>query len=218
MASFFSASFVPLILRLAWERHPCPVFACAFIDNSTLSHVPPPFCVLCATAYFHSGADMTLATLSAWLPLPHPDASAETLQRILSERLSSSGQGAEGSSSSYSVSSTIVSLGPAERRRLVGSRGTSRLLRGTAVATTAARGGATRVFSRKMMMRGFTAPRGQQLDLLEQVRCVRLVLSPALRLYQAILFYSCLNVPAATWVPDLENNLKRQATWPMTCC
>ncbi|CAM9341330.1 unnamed protein product [Scytosiphon promiscuus] len=124
------------------------------------------------------GADMTLATLSAWLPLPYPDASAETLQQILSDNLSASRRSEAGDGRSPSgfvanvASSTLVSLGPVQRRRRGDFRVRMRQPMGTAAATaaaTAAGGGAARVFSRKMVTRGFTAPRGQQLDLLEQV-------------------------------------------------
>ena len=116
-----------------------------------------------------SGADMTLASLSAWLPLPYPDASAETLKKLFSDHATSSPRGGsrdargEALTPLYSSAQSMVSLGPVARRR----RGFSHRGRGQAAAAGA--GADARVFSRKTVWRGFTAPRDHQLEALEQV-------------------------------------------------
>lgn len=128
---------------------------------------------------------MTLATLSACLPLPYPDASAETLKQLLSESegtavlSSSTPRDARGESltpryspvpSAQRMRTRMVSLGPVGRRR----RGLFR--RGRAKLGVGGDGdGEAMVFSRRTVWRGFTAPRDRQLDALEQV--LRLFLS-----------------------------------------
>lgn len=111
-----------------------------------------------------SDAGMTLATLSAWLPLPHPDASMETLTRLLSPSIPRGGDARDRSGlfSSAGSASTMVSLGPVLTRR----GRLSRIGRGQLATAVAA---AARVYSRKTVLRGFTASRGQQMDALEQV-------------------------------------------------
>ncbi|CAM9333668.1 unnamed protein product [Ectocarpus fasciculatus] len=110
------------------------------------------------------GADMTLATLSAWLPLPHPDASAETLTRLLSEHTASLRDTGSGDEPSLTPSaSKMVSLGPVARRRR-GNLGRKLLL-----PSASAGGGVSRVYSRNTVLRGCTAPRDQQLHALEEV-------------------------------------------------
>lgn len=125
---------------------------------------------------------MTLATLSACLPLPYPDASAETLRHLLSCSSSSSSlprgvsrdPRGESLTPLYCTASSeqrveMVSLGPvARRRKRLSGLGS---MKGQA-ATSAGVGAEARVFSRKMVWRGFTAPRDRQLDALEQVRPV----------------------------------------------
>ncbi|CAN0403221.1 unnamed protein product [Pylaiella littoralis] len=109
-------------------------------------------------------AGMTLATLSAWLPLPHPDASMETLTRLLSPSIPRGGDARDRSGlfSSAGSASTMVSLGPVLTRR----GRLSRIGRGQLATAVAA---AARVYSRKTVLRGFTASRGQQMDALEQL-------------------------------------------------
>lgn len=166
---------------------------CLSVDPHSPTHPAPFFSrQLLSVTLPHSGADMTLATLSAWLPLPHPGASAETLKKLLAEH--------------SSASSMLVSLGPVERRRRGNLRRRTRQPLGTAAAATAAGGVAGKVFSRKMMMRGFTAPRGQQLHLLEQVR--RGLLASCVGCPAAAVqgnFFCCeglsLQIPAETRVP-----------------
>ncbi|CAN0109570.1 unnamed protein product [Ectocarpus sp. 6 AP-2014] len=114
------------------------------------------------------GADMTLATLSAWLPLPHPDASAETLSRLLSEHAASSRDAGSSDEPSMAPSaSKMVSLGPVARRH----RGNLRRGRGKLLVPSSAAGGerVSRVYSRKTVLRGCTAPRDKQLHALEEV-------------------------------------------------
>ncbi|CAM9200669.1 unnamed protein product [Ectocarpus sp. 12 AP-2014] len=114
------------------------------------------------------GADMTLATLSAWLPLPHPDASAETLARLLSEHADSSRDAGSIDDPSLAASaSKMVSLGPVARRR----RGNLRRGRGKSLVPPSAAGGGhvSRVYSRQTVLRGCTAPRDHQLLALEEV-------------------------------------------------
>ncbi|CAM9731583.1 unnamed protein product [Ectocarpus sp. 8 AP-2014] len=114
------------------------------------------------------GADMTLATLSAWLPLPHPDASAETLSRLLSEHAASSRDAGSSDEPSLTLSgSKMVSLGPVARR----CRGNLGRGRGKLLVPPSAAGGerVCRVYSRKTILRGCTAPRDQQLHALEEV-------------------------------------------------
>eukprot|EP00752_Nemacystus_decipiens_P006332 g5708.t1 len=123
------------------------------------------------------GADMTLATLSACLPLPYPDASAGTLQQLLSPHTSSpppaasfrDGRGDSLTPPPYPAASSVqrmVALGPVARRRKV----ILRRARGISVAAGAGRGcGGAVVYSRKTVWRGFTAPRDHQLRALDQV-------------------------------------------------
>lgn len=122
---------------------------------------------------------MTLATLSACLPFPHPDASAETLQQLLSERKSSSSSSSPrsrdrrdeslappyASASSSRMAGMMVSLGPVARRRrgLLLGEGKGRVAAGVGDDVDA------RVFCRQTVWRGFTAPRNHQLHALEQV-------------------------------------------------
>ncbi len=115
---------------------------------------------------------MTFATLSAWLPHPHPDVSADSLAQLLCEHDPRSPQdrGARGQASSDHR--RVVSLGPVLRRR----RALSRRGVGLGLETGTGRGqpavsgtGAVKVYSRSTVWRGFTAPRRQQLDALEQV-------------------------------------------------
>eukprot|EP00903_Cladosiphon_okamuranus_P014931 g13823.t1 len=125
------------------------------------------------------GADMNLATLSACLPLPYPDASADTLQQLLSLHTSSppstsasrDGRG-ESLTPLYTTASSVqrmIGLGPVARRRKVllrRGRGRGKL---TVAAGAGGDGEADAVlYSRKTVWRGFTAPRDHQLQALEQ--------------------------------------------------
>ena len=125
---------------------------------------------------------MTLANLSAWVPLPHPDASVETLKRLLLPPSSlGRGEGEARLSSSLMAPPSaaplaetrladaghverdgMVSLGPVMRRRRLLGGGSRRTVSATASADM-------RVFSRKMVARGFSVPRTEQLEVLAQV-------------------------------------------------
>lgn len=122
-------------------------------------------CVYFAWTGF-AGADMTLATLSAWLPIPHPDASAESLTRLLSEHTASFRDAGGSDEPSLAPSaSKMFCLGPVARRRR-GNLGRKLLL-----PSASAGGGVSKVYSRNTVLRGCTAPRDQQLHALEEVRC-----------------------------------------------
>lgn len=168
----FSSDFFVFLLRMhqrCCRSRPRRVYGVSLCLSSFLpSHTP-----------LLAGAGMTLATLLACLPLPCPDASAETLQQLLSEHgspCSSSspsgvGRDARGESLTplYSPASSLQrmrSLGPVLRRR----RGNLRRRRGQPTMGAGADGDPdVRTFSRKIVWRGFTAPRDKQLDALEQV-------------------------------------------------
>ncbi|CAN0284960.1 unnamed protein product, partial [Laminaria digitata] len=101
------------------------------------------------------GADMTLASLSAWLPLPHPDASVETLQRLLLLPPSSHSVLSSYPNTRFLVERNgMVSLGPVVRRRrgLLGP-GSRRIMSTSAASVD------IKVFSQKMVARGVSWPR-----------------------------------------------------------
>lgn len=116
------------------------------------------------------GADMTFATLSTWVPFTHPDASLETLSRLL---LPEDGKGHHATpiwsanlSSSIGTMGTggMVNLGPKLRRSAAFTRRRSRM---TATGLPPAK-----VFSSVLVARGLAASRAQQVSVLDKV-CAR---------------------------------------------
>ncbi|CAM9904921.1 unnamed protein product [Ascophyllum nodosum] len=121
------------------------------------------------------GTVMPLASMSAWLPFPSPDASAEMLRKALDpppSRVAASGGGhhpriAGSVGGQAGALDGMLSLGPTARHREMVPRpgGTSRKA-STSAGTTS---GDIKVFSRMMVLRGLTCPRADQLGVVRQV-------------------------------------------------
>lgn len=139
-----------------------------YSPSSLLPKVPP-----ISTTPPVTDKSMVLASMSAWLPFPNPDASVETLRRMLDPMSPPETAKSGGNTSLVATPASgwagmrdgLLSLGPSA------SLSRKMLLRGSRASAVSAGvvDDRVQVFSRKMVARGLTCPRADQLSVLSQV-------------------------------------------------
>lgn len=148
-------------------------FGCSFLGGHSRCHSPLSLLPTVSSIFTmppFTDKSMVLASMSAWLPFPNPDASTETLRRMLGPTSPPDSGGnaslvATPASGWAGTRDGLLSLGPSGRlARKMSLRGS----RASAVSAGAV-DDHVQVFSRKMVARGLTCPRVDQLSVLNQV-------------------------------------------------